>query len=75
MVSGTPRVVGGSAPHCLPPDVVATVSEMSRFPTLTRRRLLMLGGGAVVLAACGGSADRTLIGSDDPAVARRELER
>ncbi|MGE3449338.1 MAG: hypothetical protein AB7H92_17360 [Microbacteriaceae bacterium] len=48
---------------------------MSRFPTLTRRRLLMLGGGAVVLAACGGSADRTLIGSDDPAVARRELER
>lgn len=66
MVSGTPCVVGGSAPHRLSHDVVATVSETSRFPTLTRRRFLVLGGGAVVLGACGGSADRTLIGSDDP---------
>ena len=74
-MSGTPRVVGGSPPNPGPHDVVATVSETSRFPTLTRRRFLVLGGGAVVLAACGGSAERTLIGSDDPAVARRELER
>ena len=44
-------------------------------PMLTRRRLLVLGGGAFVLAACGGSGDRKLIASDDPSVARRELER
>ena len=74
-MSGTSRVVGGSARDRLPPDGGATISETRRFQALTRRRFLVLGGGAVVLAACGGSAERTLVGSDDPAVARREVQR
>jgi FtsP/CotA-like multicopper oxidase with cupredoxin domain len=74
-MSDTPRQVGGRASDRRPHDVGAGVPEIGRFPALTRRRFLVLGGGAVVLAACGGSADRTLIASDDPAVARREVDR
>jgi FtsP/CotA-like multicopper oxidase with cupredoxin domain len=72
MVFDIPSVVGGGRPNRLPHEVVP---RTGRFPTSTRRRFLVLGGGAFVLAACGRSADQTLLASDDPAVARRELER
>lgn len=65
----------GEEPNHLRPAVVGSLSRVSQLPILTRRRLLVLGGGAVVLAACGGSADPVPVASDDPAVARRELER
>ena len=71
-MQGFVRGRGGIGP---PFAAVTGDAEADRSLPLSRRRLLALGGGAFVLAACGGSAKRTLIASDDPSVARRELER